>query len=346
MGRSGKGNKFATKKQFSRSQIKEVADHSFDMKSISKIDPEDGKDVFAALLSTLIDESAPVQRRLAAEMPTGLNTDYKKMFKTRSRIIAQIADDPRFADVLQVAVDLDSTLFPIDRAMRELGVDVPDTEKDAWGDDGDPVGDAIVQLKGRPELMHGKELTSEQEGEKIQLLIEYFEQLHGDPDLMKRAGVFEYGPQMLEEMRRQGITVHIVTHRSPESLDETEAWLDSMGVEYDDIICNHSHEVDKIQYCTDRGIPVILDDKPKTIIDAEAAGVEAVSLAWPYSAKALEEAGGDQAQCWREMAAHTISHIERLVLERAKELGIHLQTTTIKFQESSNIEKYIDNLAK
>lgn len=349
MGRSGKGNKLAVKKEFSRSAIKKIKQegfqHSFDVKDLQVMDPEDGSEVLAALISVLSDEYAPVERRLAAEMPTGLGERREGMFKTRSKIIEAVADDPRFSDILQVTVDLDSTLFPLDRAMREMGVDLPTTETDVWSEDENPVGDAILKSVGRPELADGNDLTPEQEKEKVQILIKFFEELHGDEELMKRAGVFEYGPQMIEEMRRQGITVHVVTHRSPDALDETEAWLEAMGIEYDDIVCDHAHEVDKIKYCTDNGVPIILDDKPKTIIDAEAAGVEAISLAWPYSVKALEEAGGDQAKCWREMTSHTISHIERLILERAKDLGVDIGVENPSYYKSKAIKSFKSSLA-
>lgn len=248
-------------------------------------------------------------------------------FKRKSPLLQAVAQDPRFEDQLQVMIDLDSTLFPIDRALRELGLDIYDSERESWGEDGDSLGDAIMMRYNRPDLLHGKELSEEQQQDKADICIRFFEELHGDEELMRRAGVFRYAPQLIKEMREQGIRVHILTHRSPEVAEATKAWLGAMGIEYDDFVCDHSHNADKIEYCQERGIPVLLDDKPKTIRDAEAAGIEAISLAWPYSKKALEEAGGDEALCWREMAHHALGHIERLVRERAEGLGVDLGDT-------------------
>jgi phosphoglycolate phosphatase-like HAD superfamily hydrolase len=266
-----------------------------------------------------------VRRRLAAEVATGLpRRGDVHLLDHKSPLLEAVRDDPRFTEQRQVMIDLDSTLFPLDRAMRELGVDILTQEVDSWGADGDPVGDAILREAGRTNLLHGKELTPEEQEEKIALLVDFFQRLHSDEELMKRAGVFEFAPQIISDLRERGVKVHIVTHRSPSTAAATIAWLDAMEIEYDQFVCDLPDVADKIKYCQESGIPVILDDKPKTIIDAEAVGIEAVSLSWPYSQKALQEADGEEAACWAEMGHDTVRHLEEKIKERANNLGVDL----------------------
>lgn len=223
---------------------------------------------------------------------------------------------PEAVQEMQVMIDLDSTIFPLDRAMREKGIDVEIISVEDWSSSGDTIGDAIMIHFGRADLLHEKDLDEEQLQEKIQILGDFFRELHEDEELMKRAGVYRYAPQMIHLMRKQGIKVHILTHRAPTAALSTQIWLEEMGIEYDFFECAESGDLDKIDYCKKHKIPLLFDDKPKTITDAEDAGIEALSLKWPYSKKALEEAGGDEAHCWMEMTHIALDHIERIVSEK------------------------------
>lgn len=282
------------------------------------------RELFLTALSAHLHDTE-IAKESSIEKRTGLG-DYNqgRLFRHRSRLLESVKDDPRFAPELQIMVDLDATLFPVDRAWQEKGIDLDSAMIDMWGNGGDQFGDKLMLLAGREDLLYEKAKTPEQEEERLGIIVDFFEDLHNDEELMKRAGVFEFSPQVIRELRKQGVRVHIVTHRSPSSADETEAWLRAMGVEYDAFICDLPDKADKIKYCQEQGITVLLDDKPSTIQAAEDVGIEAISLSWPYSDEALAASGGDRALCWREMAHHAVAHMERDVLRRAKELGIEL----------------------
>lgn len=278
-------------------------------------------DLFLAALSAEF-YSEIVHRSLEVEVATEIGAaNNGQRFRHQSALVQAVADDPLFADDLQLMIDLDSTLFPLENAAQELGVDISVNNIKAWNESDDIFGDLIVAASGRPELQLAAGLSAEQRAERGKTIADFFERLHVDSELMQRAGVFEFAPQIIADWREQGIKIHIVTHRSPLAAHGTEEWLKAMNIGYDHFICDSPSEADKIAYCQQHGIPVLIDDKPQTIIDAEAVGIEAISLAWPYSAEALEQAGGDPALCWRQVGQHAIEQIEKAIIRRAKSVG-------------------------
>jgi phosphoglycolate phosphatase-like HAD superfamily hydrolase len=278
-------------------------------------------DLFLAALSAEF-YAETVQRSLDREVATNIDAaNHGQHFRHQSALVQAVGDDPLFAPDRQLMIDLDSTLFPLEKAVSELGVNISSAEIKARNNNDDIFGDLIVESLGRGDLQLGAEITAEQRQERGPLIVDFFERLHVDSELMQRAGVFEFAPQIIDDWRQQGIKIHIVTHRSPLAAHGTEEWLRAMNIGYDYFICDSPSEADKIAYCQQHAIPVLIDDKPQTIIDAEAVGIEAVSLAWPYSAEALEQAGGDPALCWRQVGQHAIEHIEKAIIRRAKAAG-------------------------
>lgn len=252
----------------------------------------------------------------------------ERSFRLSSPLIAAVADDPRFHDDLQVMVDIDSTLFPMDDALREMGVHMKVRNISHWGEGGDSLGDAImIDYWGRDDLV-AKNLGKEEKAERGRLLGEFFARMHSSGPRMERSGVYEYAPQLMQLLHMHGIKLHVFTHRSERAQQSTREWLLAMNIPYDHLRVEDPAgdrvRSDKVLYCQENRISVCVDDKPDTIRRAEAAGIEALSLDWKYASNTIRESGADPAGCWRELGEGILLHIENRIRERALREGITL----------------------
>lgn len=260
------------------------------------------------------------------EKPTGLpQLEDPANFQRTSRVLQAVKGDPRFGPEMQVMVDLDSTLFSMDEAMREMGVDFPVSEIDGWEGNHQPLADAIMRdYWKRPDLQSAT-LSPEQKEEYYELVGEFFRRMHTDPEIMKRSGTFEYAPLAIQLLHRQGVRIHIFTHRNVESREATEEWLGAMGIPYDVIHVEDPvadpERSDKIAYCQREGIQFCIDDKPETIRRAEEAGIEAVSLHWDYARDTIRDSGADEGECWREVYSDLLGLMETRIIQKAEQEG-------------------------
>jgi phosphoglycolate phosphatase-like HAD superfamily hydrolase len=281
---------------------------------------EDDPEIQNALLREALAISLHDPLRPANERPSGLRKE-ERLFRLESPLLLAVAGHPQFAPDLRVMIDLDSTLFPLDGALREMGVHFRTRNSQYWESGESDLSDAILLDRfGRNDLC-GKDLSEEQRAERITLITAFFAELHSSAERLRSSGVFEYAPDMLRMLQQNGAEIHIFTHRDERSTKATLDWLRAMGIPYDKFRLEDpsrdSSRSDKIAYCLEEGISICVDDKPDTIRQAEAAAIEALSLSWPYTEAAIKESGADPARCWRELGEGIIRHMELAVMERA-----------------------------
>lgn len=175
---------------------------------------------------------------------------------------------------MRVACDLDCTLFPLLDAMRL----VPGGERVRYEDC--PTWDSLPRLCDRP--------MDEIFAEAMRL------------EVAGRVGVYEGAVEVLARLRDDGVAIEVVTARPRELRRETEDFLDAFSVPHDALTV--AHDVDKVAYCRERGIGVLLDDAPATIEKARDAGLAVLGLRHLYN-RHLAGAGIELAPSWPELEA-------------------------------------------
>lgn len=225
----------------------------------------------------------------------GLNGQLKPL---TSDLIDSVRSDPRFASCRRILLDLDETVFPLGDAIRKAGIDMPPTQDiDSYGS----VGEAISSNGQHPP--------------------DFFKRIHSDHQFMNDVGVYDGAPEVLRQLSDMGVEIHVVTHRDPEAKQATESWLQSAKIPYDHLEVSFE---DKLDYCRRNEIETVVDDHPDLIERAERAGLDAVSLGWPYAERATKQFDGERAGDWREMGYDIISTIEDRIRLRAQKLGVEL----------------------
>jgi uncharacterized protein len=175
-----------------------------------------------------------------------------------------------YEDVARIALDIDSTLHHywdlLQRVVRErYGIDLPYEEQRDWG---------ITAIE-RDALIHCVEET------------------HSDENIA--AGV-PY-PSAVEAVRTwhgRGHWIHVTSHRRRGTAAATAAWLDSIGMPYDDLHCSF----DKVSRCVELGIHVLVDDSPANLVGALEAGIVAATILHPWNEELVERDGVIGARDW------------------------------------------------
>jgi phosphoglycolate phosphatase-like HAD superfamily hydrolase len=157
---------------------------------------------------------------------------------------------------LDVMFDVDGILFPFQRAygFRLRGKDFEDDEIQEWG-----------KLPAE---------WSREEQEAALLWCHSYQALN-------QFKFFSDAIEALDRLRRVGIKVHICTRREAVGEADLIKAMQEQGLAYDSVYC--SRKVDKIKWCIERNVPIIVDDKPGTLQQAAANSLKAFSIRWPYN---------------------------------------------------------------
>jgi uncharacterized HAD superfamily protein len=175
---------------------------------------------------------------------------------------------------MRIAIDIDSTLHHYwdrlsDAALRRFGIDLPYEEQLDWG---------ITRL--RPD--------------QLQLCIE---ETHCAEAIL--AG--EPYPGAVETVcrwREDGHFIHITSHRDVCARAPTAAWLEDIGVPYDDLHCSD----DKVGRCVDIGIEMLIDDSPVNLARALEHGIVVATILHPWNRDLCEEEDVICARDWPALA--------------------------------------------
>ncbi|MDX6658044.1 MAG: uncharacterized protein QOH62_2837 [Solirubrobacteraceae bacterium] len=174
---------------------------------------------------------------------------------------------------MRIALDIDSTLHHYwdrlsDAARSRFGIELPYEEQFDWG---------ITRLKPKQlEVVIADTHTDEAI-------------LAGDPY-----------PGAVETVRgwaEQGHFIHITSHRSHVCHAATAAWLERIGLPFDDLHCSY----DKVGRCAELGIDILVDDSPDNIRRAIARGITAATIVHPWNQDVCDEEPVICARDWAEL---------------------------------------------
>ncbi len=173
----------------------------------------------------------------------------------------------------RIALDIDSTLHPywdlLQRVVKErYGVDLPYEEQRDWG----------ITVLERDAMVHCVEET------------------HSDENIA--AGVpYPDAIETVRDWHAQGHWIHVTSHRRVSTYDATAAWLEAIGMPYDDLHCSF----DKVPRCVELGIDVLVDDSPINIAKARAAGIVAATIIHPWNEELVGRDGVIGTADWKEL---------------------------------------------
>ena len=175
---------------------------------------------------------------------------------------------------MRIAIDIDSTLHHYwdlfaQLARRRFGVALAYDEQVTWD---------VVQLRR----------------EQIAALVA---ESHRREHVLA-AAPYDGAVDAVAAWHANGHFIHITSHRSTDAHEATAAWLEQVGLPYDDLPCSW----DKVSRCTEIEIDVLIDDSPQNILRAQEAGIVPATLAHPWNRDLCREEGVICAADWRELA--------------------------------------------
>jgi FMN phosphatase YigB (HAD superfamily) len=184
----------------------------------------------------------------------------------------------------KIGIDIDSTLhhyWPLlERVARErYGVALPYEEQRDWG---------ITRLEHEQ-------------------LIACVKETHSDENIL----ACEPYPGAVETVRswhEAGHWIHVTSHRRGSAHDATAAWLEAIGMPFDDLHCSF----DKVSRCVELGVHVLVDDSPANIERAREAGIVAATILHPWNEGLVGRDGVIGGRDWPELGERLRPILERL----------------------------------
>jgi hypothetical protein len=183
---------------------------------------------------------------------------------------------------VRVAIDIDSTLYHYwdgfaAAARRRFGLHLPYGEQTIW---------QISQL--RPEQL--KALVDE---------------THRDDNILA-AEPYPGAVATVRAWHDAGHFIHVTSHRAERCHAATTAWLERIGLPYDDLYCSW----DKVTRCVELGIDVLVDDSPVNLQRGLDEGITVASLLHPWNRELCEVEGIICAADWAALRAQLAPLLE------------------------------------
>jgi beta-phosphoglucomutase-like phosphatase (HAD superfamily) len=156
---------------------------------------------------------------------------------------------------MRIAVDIDSTLHPYwdqlaGAARRRFGVELPYAEQTVWEIDA---------------------LSDEQ-------LAACVGETHSDVVILS-SEPYPGAVETIAAWRVAGHEIHVTSHRLDAARGATARWLEAIGLAHDELHCSF----DKVAYCVERGVRLLIDDSPVNLARAREAGMAAATIAHPWN---------------------------------------------------------------
>jgi FMN phosphatase YigB (HAD superfamily) len=175
--------------------------------------------------------------------------------------------------VARIALDIDSTLHHYwdllaDLSQRRYGIPLDYDAQTSWAID---------------DLQH----------EQLRALVA---ETHSDENVLAA----EPYPEAVETVRawhEQGHWIHVTSHRSGSAHPATQAWLERIGMPFDDLYCSY----DKVTRCVELEIDVLVDDSPVNLTRAREHGIVGATILHPWNADLAGTDGIVAARDWREL---------------------------------------------
>jgi hypothetical protein len=183
---------------------------------------------------------------------------------------------------MRIAVDIDSTLHDYwdvlsEISVRRFGIELPYEEQLTWG---------LTRLRPEQLALCIKESYSE---ERI---------LAGVP--------YPGAVDAVRAWREQGHSVYVASNREADCRAATVAWLGSIGLPFEDLLCSSR----KLERCLELGIELLIDDSPMIITGALERGILAATIVHPWNEETCEEEDVVCARDWHELARRLAPIVE------------------------------------
>ncbi len=91
--------------------------------------------------------------------------------------------------------------------------------------------------------------------------------------------------------------MHVTSHRAADRRDATAAWLQRIGLPFDDLHCSY----DKVSRCAELEIDLLIDDGPVNLSAALERGIVAATIGHPWNRDVCEEEDVLCARDWPEL---------------------------------------------
>jgi hypothetical protein len=175
---------------------------------------------------------------------------------------------------MRIAIDIDSTLhhyWPLlsAAAKRRFGIELPYDRQFTW---------AISSLRE----------------EQLRVCVQ---DTHTDEAILA-AEPYPHAVDVVNRWHDGGHFIHVTSHRAGGSAPATKAWLDRIGLRYDELYCSY----DKVAHAREIGIDVLIDDSPVNIVRALDAGIHAATISHPWNEDVCDEEDVICAPDWPELA--------------------------------------------
>ena len=174
---------------------------------------------------------------------------------------------------MRIALDIDSTLHHYwdtlaAVAKKRFGVDLPYENQTVWDID-------VL----RPE--------------QIQAAVD---ETHR-PKHIAAAEPYPGAVETVNAWHEAGHVIHVVSNRRGDAYAATQAWLDRIGLAYDEFACTEDKVVDAIE----AGAGLFIDDRPDDLLRALEAGMTAATLMHPWTQEICAEEDIVCAPDWPEL---------------------------------------------
>jgi uncharacterized HAD superfamily protein len=117
--------------------------------------------------------------------------------------------------------------------------------------------------------------------EQLQLCIR---ESHSD-ELILAGSPYPGAVETVREWHRQGHYIHVTSHRDRDRHEATAAWLQLIGLPFDDLHCSY----DKVSRCVELDIDLLIDDCPLNLASAIEHGILVATIEHPWNRDLCEE---------------------------------------------------------
>ncbi len=129
-----------------------------------------------------------------------------------------------------------------------------------------------------------------------------------EADIVAGGVPYPHAVETVSGWHADGHFIHITSHRHPDAHDATVAWLDAIGLRYDELYCSY----DKIARCREIKIDLLIDDSPDNLQRALEEGIAGATITHPWNADVLaREPGIVAAADWPGLAAALAPRLAR-----------------------------------
>jgi uncharacterized protein len=122
------------------------------------------------------------------------------------------------------------------------------------------------------------------------------QETHSDQNVLE-AEPYPDAVETVKAWHDEGHWIHVTSHRATSAHEATTAWLERIGMPYDDVHCSY----DKVTRCVELGIDVLVDDSPVNLTRAREHGIVGATIIHPWNADLVQTDGIVGAGDWREL---------------------------------------------